>query len=98
MYPEEDGVYPEEAGVYLLQLPDQPVVLPEEDGVEGGEGGLLAGPHVPRLEALARLSLMPTNLQLIRTYIRDGNLSVVVIVKSCVNKQVNAPDWLQRSE
>ena len=35
-------------------------MLPEVDGVDGGEGGLLAGPHVPRLEALPRLSLNKT--------------------------------------
>ena len=29
---------------------------------------------------------------------RDGNLWVVVIVKSCVNKQAAALDWLHKSE
>ena len=38
-------------------LVHHPIVLPEEDGVHGGEGGLLAGADVPGHEALPRLGL-----------------------------------------
>ena len=39
------------------ELVHDPVVFPQEDRVYGGQGGLLAGPVVPRHVALAQLGL-----------------------------------------
>ena len=43
--------------IYPGQLVHHPVVFSEEDGVHGGQSGLLASPDVPRHEALPGLGL-----------------------------------------
>ena len=48
--------------VDLGQLGGNPVVLPEVDGVQGGQGGLLASPRIPGYETFSRLCLQTNSI------------------------------------
>jgi hypothetical protein len=57
----QEGLYFSGLCCHLEELPDNPVVLPEVDGVEGGQGRLFACPVVASHEAFSRLCLKILN-------------------------------------
>jgi hypothetical protein len=64
---------------HLEELPNNPVVLPEVDGVEGGQGGLFARPVVASHKAFSRLCLK------IKNWFND------VVSKLCSQVKATAP-------